>query len=105
MTEKKRYPENAPGPFYVEADMCILCGAPAAVAPDLVAINERHCYFKKQPSTSVELEHAIAAIKSCCCGAYRYAGVDGEVIARLGRESCDSDLDQGFASFKNNSSD
>ena len=89
VSEKKRYPENAPGPFYVEADLCILCGTPAAVSPDLVEMNEKHCYFRKQPSTGVELAHAIKAVNSCCCGAYRYGGDDRDVIARLDAEACD----------------
>jgi NAD-dependent dihydropyrimidine dehydrogenase PreA subunit len=40
MSEKKSYPENVPGHFYVEADLCILCGTPAGVSPDLVARKE-----------------------------------------------------------------
>jgi ferredoxin len=90
MREQKRYPENAPGDFYVEADLCILCGAPAAVSPDLVEMNEQHCYFKKQPTNRVELERAIEAVNSCCCVAYRYCGDDRDVIARLGAEACDN---------------
>ena len=89
MAERKRYPENAPGPFYVEEDLCILCGTPAAVASSLVAINERHCYFKKQPSTETDLEQAIEAVNSCCCGAYRYDGDNPNVIARLKSADCD----------------
>jgi hypothetical protein len=89
MGERKRYPENAPGHFYVEADLCILCGTPAAVSPDLVEMNEKHCYFKKQPSTEAELAHAIRAVNSCCCGAYRYGGDDQHVIARLSPDACD----------------
>jgi hypothetical protein len=89
MSERQRYPENAPGHFYVEADLCILCGTPAAAAPDLVQTNEQHCYFKKQPSTEAELENAIAAVNACCCGAYRYSGDDLDVIARLNGDACD----------------
>ena len=92
MSERKRYPENAPGHFYVEADLCILCGTPAAVAPDLVEMNENHCYFKKQPSTQAEIEHAINAVNSCCCGAYRYRGADRAVIARLDVQAWDKPL-------------
>jgi hypothetical protein len=36
MTEKKRYSENVPGPFYVEDDLCIACRTPAAVSPNFV---------------------------------------------------------------------
>ena len=78
-----------PGNFYVESDLCILCGTPAAVAPDLVEMNEKHCYFKKQPSTEAEFERAVSAVNSCCCGAYRYGGDDGDLIAQLPAEACD----------------
>ncbi len=90
MLGRKRYPENAPGPFYVEEDLCILCGAPAAVSPNLVDMNEDHCYFKKQPQSPEELEQAIKAVDMCCCGAYRYAGNDSDVISRLGPLACDN---------------
>ena len=89
MPQRSRYPENAPGPFYVESDLCIACRAPEAVAPNLVGGNEHHCFFKKQPQTSEELEQAIRAVEACCCGAYRYAGNDRSVIARLGPDACD----------------
>jgi hypothetical protein len=82
MPQPKRYPENAPGPFYVEADLCIRCRAPEGVSPNLVGGNDHHCYFKKQPGTPEELEEAIRAVDSCCCGAYRYAGADPNVMAR-----------------------
>jgi hypothetical protein len=36
MPEQKRYPENVPGPFYVEDDLCIICRAPEAISPNLV---------------------------------------------------------------------
>ena len=89
MQDRKRYPENVPGPFYVEEDMCILCGAPEAVAPNLVGMNEHHCYFKKQPTNSTELEQAIEAVNVCCCGAYRYSGEDPHVIRKLDRWASD----------------
>lgn len=89
MSERQRYPENAPGHFYVEADLCILCGTPAVTAPNLVQMTENHCYFKKQPSTETELEHAVEAVNACCCGAYRYGGDDLDVIARLNADACD----------------
>jgi hypothetical protein len=42
MTSQKfeSYPENAPGAFYVEKDLCIACRAPEAAAPDLVGFHE-----------------------------------------------------------------
>jgi hypothetical protein len=90
MPEQKRYPENVPGPFYVEDDLCIICRAPEAISPNLVGGNEKHCYFKTQPRTPEEFEQAIRAVESCCCGAYRYAGNDLNVMARLGPTACDN---------------
>jgi hypothetical protein len=90
MQERKRYPENAPGPFYVEEDLCILCGAPEAVSPNLVGMTERHCYFKKQPESPEELEQAIKAVDVSCWGAYRYSGHNPKVIGRLDSTACDN---------------
>ena len=90
MSSPKAYPENAPGPFYVEDDLCILCGIPESVAPNLVSMSRNHCYFRKQPQSDVELEQAIQAVESCCCGAYRYRGTDPKVIERLGADVCDN---------------
>lgn len=89
VSERKRYPENAPGHFYVETDLCIQCGNAPAAAPGLVEMNEDHCYFKTQPSTETELKHAIEAVNGCCCGAYRYGGDHPDVIARLSEDACD----------------
>jgi hypothetical protein len=91
MPKLRTYPENVPGPFYVEADLCIQCRGPAAVSPNLIGGTGHHCHFKKQPETLLELEQAMLAVEACCCGAYRYAGNDPTVIARLGRETCDED--------------
>ena len=63
------------------------------MAPNLIEMNEDHCYFKKQPSNEVELKSAIAAVNHCCCGAYRYCGDDPGVIAQLGE--FDSDKQNG----------
>lgn len=96
------YTENAPGAFYVEKDLCITCRAPEAVAPDLIGFDEgpsgsnirSHCYFKKQPETMVEIEGAIKAVAANCCGSFRYAGSDREVIERLRRVHCQEAIDQ-----------
>ncbi|HEY6972265.1 MAG TPA: hypothetical protein VJA94_23840 [Candidatus Angelobacter sp.] len=60
------------------------------MAPDLVAwdydasMRPDHCYFRKQPVTPGELDRAIKAIDSSCCGALRYSGGDPEIKKRLG---------------------
>jgi hypothetical protein len=89
---QERYPLNAPGPFYVEYDYCLICCVPEQEAPDLIGFYEdgsgshgnSHCYFKKQPETPEELDGAIAAMKLACCGCYIYEGNDPEIIRRLG---------------------
>lgn len=100
--ECESYPENAPGAFYVEKDLCITCRAPEAAAPDLIGFHEdpsgnnarSHCYFKKQPETKAEIDCAIKAIVANCCGSFRYAGSDREVIKRLRRAHCQEAIDQ-----------
>ena len=80
---------NAPGPFYVVNQDCITCGYPHVLAPDLMAweMNSEghgiHCYFRKQPETSQEVEQAVNAVKGSCCGALRYSGSDAEIIKRI----------------------
>ena len=85
---KDKYPKNADGPFYVENGMCICCGVPEDVAPDLMSHeitpeNGYHCYFKKQPSTEQEVQQAIDAVSSSCCGAVNYGGNDPEILKCL----------------------
>src|SRR5262245_49893930 len=86
----ERHPLNAPGPFYVEKDSCLLCRTPEAEAPDLIQLrwdgsdsDLNGCYFKKQPETPEELARAIEAMGLACCGAYRYGGYEPDVIRRL----------------------
>src|SRR6266850_4397296 len=98
---RRAYALNAPGDFYVEADMCITRGAPPAAAPDLVVFyvdpagNDRntHCYFQRQPTSPREVEQAIQAVHLSCCQAVRYRGSDPTILRRLvalgDAESCD----------------
>src|SRR5262245_7262395 len=39
-SSRERYHLNAPGDFYVERDMCIICRAPEHAAPELMAFFE-----------------------------------------------------------------
>jgi hypothetical protein len=80
-----RHPLNAPGDFYVLNNMCISCEAPETEAPELMShcAGDYQCYFKRQPSTPDEVEHAILAVVVGCCGAVRYGGRDKAVIARI----------------------
>jgi hypothetical protein len=89
------HPQSAPGDFYVVKDQCIACGAPHAVAPDVIgwatvdANDEPHCIWKKQPETPGEWEQAFMAFAASEIGCYRYAGADPDVMNRLGHQYCD----------------
>jgi hypothetical protein len=98
----KTYPENAPGPFYVQSAECISCRAPESVAPDLIGFfedpsgtgRESHCYFKKQPETVGEIDRAVKAVQSNCCGSYRYAGSDSEIKKKLKNAKCKEAIEE-----------
>lgn len=81
-----RFPLNAPGDFFVENGMCIACTAPEHEAPELMAHTDEevyHCYFRRQPETPEEVEHAIRAVYVSCCQAVRYGGNDPKILGRL----------------------
>lgn len=92
-----RFPKNAPGPFYVEDDVCLACEAPHAEAPDLMAHDDGkggyHCYFKKQPSTAEEVERAVWACSVSCIGAVRYAGDDPVILEQFRKLSSENACD------------
>jgi hypothetical protein len=97
MSTRKAFHRNAPGDFYVEDQCCIVCRAPEQQAPELMSHDSgkyEHCYFKRQPQTPEETEHAIMAVRVGCCGAVRYGGSDPAIIARLSKyrskEACDN---------------
>jgi ferredoxin len=86
---------EAQGDFYVESEKCVACGASAAAAPDLIRFREASqstmgCYFIKQPSTSAEVDQAVAAIKASCDHAVRYRGNDPAILVRISPISVDN---------------
>ena len=97
----KRFPKNAPGPFYTLGDVdekgnwcgeCLSCTLPESEAPTLLApLNEQNSdtYFARQPETAEEVDAACAAAEVCCVSAIRYGGRDMAIIQRLGAEYCD----------------
>jgi len=103
MSQRKfeSYHENAPGAFYVQKDLCIMCRAPESVASDLIGSfvdpsgtnRMSHCYFRKQPKTAEELDRAIKAVQASCCGAYRYSGADPDVTEKLRLSGDDTAID------------
>ena len=96
------YPENAPGPFYVRNDECIVCRAPEVVAPDLIGFYEdpsgtgarSHCYFKKQPQTPAEIDRAMKAVWANCGGSYSYAGAEPKIKKKLKLANCESAIEE-----------
>jgi len=99
MREHHRFPLNAEGDFYVEDGLCIACTAPEHEAPELMSsdpsvIGGYHCYFKRQPQTPDELDHAIMAVAVGCCAGVRYAGRNAAIIGRLAElgvaDTCDN---------------
>lgn len=92
--QRERTPLNAEGDFYVEKDTCITCAAPEHEAPELMSHDEETgCYFKRQPETPEELEHAIEAVWVSCVEALRYAGNDPAILERLRAKGCKSQCD------------
>jgi hypothetical protein len=101
MPRRDRYHLNAPGAFYVERDMCIICRAPEHAAPELMGFFEdpegssarSHCYFKRQPQSVEETRHAVEAVHVSCCRAVRYGGSDRTLLSELFRrgdgDACD----------------
>ena len=83
--ERERYPLNSEGDFYVENGICLCCMVPEVDAPELMGFDEgeMHCYFKRQPMSPEELEHAIAAVATSDIQGLRYAGNDEYVLRRL----------------------
>jgi len=97
------HPLSAAGDFYVIEHECVSCGAPHAVAPDLIGWADPefgHCIWKKQPATQAELERAFTAFDACCVGCYRYAGSDPSIMRRIGLEYCDQAGPQMISRFR-----
>ncbi|MFN2596277.1 MAG: hypothetical protein ABR563_03725 [Pyrinomonadaceae bacterium] len=88
--ERERYPLNAEGDFYVEKDICLTCMVPELEAPELMGFDKQagHCYFRRQPATPEELEHAISAVYHSEVQGLRYAGNDEYVLKRLAERGC-----------------
>jgi len=86
----ERTPLNAEGDFYVEADTCLWCMAPENQAPELMGFEEPNgCFFRRQPQTPTEIEHAVNAVHFSCVQALRYAGNDSTIIDRLRACGCE----------------
>ena len=95
MENRKRHPLNADGDFFVEYDMCLACDAPYSEAPQLMAYDKNmHCYFKRQPQTPEELEHAINAVRVSCIEAVLYEGNDPEILKKVKTMPCMNQVEE-----------
>ena len=90
----EREPDNAPGPFYVIKDQCILCALPPETAPQNITWDAQfqqtdctgcpnHCRVERQPQTPEELAVVIEAACHSCVEAIRYCGTDPEILTRF----------------------
>ena len=60
----------------------MLCLAPEAEAPNLIASDSNSCYFSKQPENESEIEQALRAMASSCCSGLIYSGSDIKIIKK-----------------------
>ncbi|MCX5662988.1 MAG: hypothetical protein NTW19_25160 [Planctomycetota bacterium] len=86
----QRDPQNAPGDFYVEADVCMRCCLSHDQAPEL--LNDwkkpfKSCFFQRQPRTTEEIDHAVMAAWVSEVKALRYGGTDEKVIAKMRKKN------------------
>lgn len=65
--KNNKVPENVPGPWYVDNDLCTPCRVCLDEAPDLLKWNddETKVYFFKQPEGAAELAQAEASRDIC----------------------------------------
>jgi hypothetical protein len=90
----ERTPLNSEGDFYVIEGTCLSCMAPESVAPELMSYDRgTGCYFKRQPATPEEVEHAVEAVWVSCVEALHYSGDDPKILERLRARSCKSQCD------------
>jgi hypothetical protein len=82
-----------------------MCEVPFSEAPDLFGTVEGpkayiHCFVKRQPSTPVEVEQMLRAMRYAELECIRYRGVDPSVQQRLfdagDRRLCDNVADKSI---------
>jgi hypothetical protein len=94
-TRLSAHPQNSEGDFYVVDGECMGCGAPEQQAATMMSHDSTgHCFFIAQPESSDQLNAALRALWSSCCGAVRYGGVDPVVLTRLAQMGEASACDQ-----------
>lgn len=65
--KNSKVPENVPGPWYVDNELCTPCRVCLDEAGDLLQYNadESKVFFFKQPESADELAHAASARDVC----------------------------------------
>jgi hypothetical protein len=94
----KPYHKNVAGPFYVEADCCLMCGIPVAGAPEVFVYDEDirngPCFVYRQPQTAEEFGKVIKVLKHQDIACIRYRGADPAELRQLSkhglRNLCDN---------------
>lgn len=81
------HPANVPGPVYVENGCCTGCVVWQDVAGDYLAwddaIEDSHCYVRRQPADDKEFESIVAAMKMQEVDCIRLRGGPAHWRARL----------------------
>lgn len=77
---QRRYPDNAPGDFYVDTT-CIDCDACRRIAPAVFGAAEDHSVVQRQPGTASERHRALMALVACPTGSI---GTESRADARPG---------------------
>jgi hypothetical protein len=82
---RPRYHLNVSGPFYVEDGCCLASCIAVAEAPDLLELDiaSSHCYFKRQPLTTVEVNDALRAIMVAEVRCIRYEGHNPYILRKI----------------------
>ncbi len=72
---EKRFPENAPGDFFVDST-CIDCDTCRQIAPHVFVEGDGHAVVHHQPVTENDRRHALHALVSCPTGSIGSLGHD-----------------------------
>ena len=81
--QRRVYPKNAPGDFYVEESCCLTCGIPWSEAPDHFAVDDVQCYIKRQPANEAEVRNMVSAMAAQELDCIRYKGRDPQIVAAI----------------------
>ena len=73
----------APGPWYVDATCCTVCGVPAELAPRLFSNHPTGCYVRRQPTTSADHDAMFEVLATQDIDCIHYRGDDVDLLARL----------------------